>query len=51
MESTGREEEGSGRTKGLDQLFLEKSANDPLVVFTFFQKKGQGGNDQKGHFF
>ena len=20
------------------------------LVFTFFQKKGQGGNDQKGHF-
>ena len=20
-----------------------------FIVFTFFQKKGQGGNDQKGH--
>ena len=21
-----------------------------ILVFTFFSKKGQGGNDQKGHF-
>ena len=32
------------------RIFMKIALCSSYIVFTFFSKKGQGGNNQKGHF-